>query len=95
MVYKINLFIRTFNEETMETTVTTKRSNHSFSPRMKMEVLRYVVICAFLAVVNWLTNPAYWWVLWVMAGWGINLVLSIVGHYVMGGEKENKKTINQ
>lgn len=29
-----------------------------------------VVVCAFLAFVNWQTSPHYWWVLWVIAGMG-------------------------
>ena len=36
-----------------------------------------VVICAFLAFVNWQTSPHYWWVLWVIAGWGLNIALSL------------------
>ena len=36
------------------------------------------MVCAFLAFVNWQTSPRYWWVLWVIAGWGLNIVLSLV-----------------
>ena len=36
-----------------------------------------VVVCAFLAFVNWQTSPHYWWVLWVIAGWGLNIALSL------------------
>jgi len=35
------------------------------------------VVCAFLAFVNWQTSPHYWWVLWVIAGWGLNIALSL------------------
>ena len=37
----------------------------------------FVVVCAFLAFVNWQTSPHYWWVLWVIAGWGLNIALSL------------------
>ena len=36
-----------------------------------------VVVCTFLAFVNWQTSPHYWWVLWVIAGWGLNIALSL------------------
>ena len=36
---------------------------------------RYVIVIALLAVVNYLTSPDYWWVLWVTGGWGLALVL--------------------
>lgn len=35
---------------------------------------------AFLAGVNALTTPHYWWVLWVMAGWGLGLILDLIFH---------------
>lgn len=38
----------------------------------------YTVICTFLAFVNWQTSPHYWWVLWVIAGWGLGIVLSLL-----------------
>ena len=40
---------------------------------------RQVIVWAVtLAVVNWLTSPHYWWVLWVIGGWGLQLLLSLV-----------------
>ncbi len=46
-----------------------------------MRLLQYAVINAFLAFVNWMTSPYYWWVLWVMAGWGIALVLDMINKW--------------
>ena len=46
-----------------------------------------VVICAFLAFVNWQTSPHYWWVVWVMAGWGLNLILSLAW-YLTGCDED-------
>jgi pilus assembly protein TadC len=34
----------------------------------------YIVINVFLFVVNFLTNPGYWWFLFVTFFWGIGLV---------------------
>lgn len=44
--------------------------------RLIREWITYAVICAFLAGVNAL----YWWVLWVMAGWGLGLILDLIFH---------------
>ena len=38
----------------------------------------YVVINLFLVAVNWFTSPHYWWVLWVIAGWGISLLITAI-----------------
>ena len=40
-------------------------------------ITTYVAVCAFLTFVNWYTSPHYWWVLWVIAGWGLNIALSL------------------
>lgn len=39
--------------------------------RFYLHLLRYVVVVLALVAVNLLTTPHQWWVLWVMAGWGI------------------------
>ena len=51
---------------------------HRQTPPFRALVLTTcVVVCAFLAFVNWQTSPHYWWVLWVIAGWGLNIALSL------------------
>ena len=40
-----------------------------------MHVVQYVVIIAFLAVVNLLTSPRYLWVGWAALGWGLGLAM--------------------
>ncbi len=35
----------------------------------------YIVINAFLAVLNLLTDPSYLWFLWVAGGWGLAIAL--------------------
>lgn len=38
----------------------------------------YVVVNAFLVVVWWITSPnGYFWPIWVIAGWGVGLLLNI------------------
>ena len=36
------------------------------------------VINLFLIAINWFTSPHYWWVLWVIAGWGISLLMTAI-----------------
>lgn len=47
-----------------------------------MSIVKYLVVNAFLVFVNLMTTPNYLWVLWVIAGWGIGLVLTIVTNYL-------------
>lgn len=49
-----------------------------FARRFTRRLTTYIVVCAFLAFVNWHTSPHYWWVAWVAAGWGLSIVLSLV-----------------
>jgi len=44
--------------------------------------VKYLVVNAFLVFVNLMTTPNYLWVLWVIAGWGIGLILTIVTNYL-------------
>ena len=55
--------------------------------RLFRRITTYVAVCAFLAFVNWYTSPHYWWVVWVMAGWGLNLILSLVW-YLTGCDED-------
>lgn len=34
----------------------------------------YAIVITGLVIINWLTSPHYWWVLWTMMGWGIGLL---------------------
>lgn len=53
-----------------------------FSLHVTMNIVKYIVINVFLVVVNWLTTPHYWWVLWVIAGWGVGLSLNLLSEYL-------------
>lgn len=46
-----------------------------------MRITSYIVVNAFLTFVNFMTNPNYWWVLWVMGGWGIGLALDLINKW--------------
>jgi len=38
-----------------------------------LHLAQYVVVIAALAVLNLLTSPHYWWVVWPALGWGIGI----------------------
>jgi hypothetical protein len=38
-------------------------------------LLTYVIVMAGLVVINFLTSPGYFWVIWPMLGWGIGVVV--------------------
>jgi len=44
---------------------------------LKTHVVAYVVVNAFLVVVWALSGVGYFWPVWVMAGWGIGLVMNV------------------
>lgn len=50
-------------------------------------LLYYVVVCGFLAFINYINSPQYWWVLWVVAGWGIAVLLQ-VGEWLIYRKQE-------
>lgn len=60
----------------------------SATRKLQRELIRYGVTCTLLAVINYLTSPHYWWVLWVVAGWGFTLVLPLL-YQLAGCAEEN------
>src|SRR5258708_38298500 len=47
-------------------------------------LVTYVVINAFLAVLNLLTDPSYLWFLWVAGGWGLAVALHAYNSFAQG-----------
>jgi hypothetical protein len=56
----------------------------------------YVVVITGIALINWVTNPDYWWVVWPMIGWGIGIGAHAVAVFfegsLLGPEWEERKT---
>lgn len=73
----------------MELTNTSPDKRRLFGRWFARRITTYLVVCAFLAFVNWQTSPHYWWVAWVAAGWGLNLVLSLVWHLTDCDDENN------
>jgi len=40
----------------------------------------YTVVIAGIALINWITSPSFWLVVWPMVGWGIGLAARRIGH---------------
>lgn len=38
----------------------------------------YAAVIFMLTIINWITSPSYWWVLWVAFGWGISFLIRAV-----------------
>lgn len=64
---------------------------HRFARRFARQLIVWAVTCSFLAVVNWQTSPHYWWVLWVIAGWGLQLILSLAFYLFDCDEEETAR----
>lgn len=52
-----------------------------------MSWVSYIVICGFLAIVNYATSDHYPWVLWVMAGWGLGQLIHTVDYMLARAER--------
>ena len=59
-----------------------------FARGFARQVIVWAVTCAFLAIANWLTSPHYWWVLWVIGGWGLQLLIAFALYLFDGEENE-------
>lgn len=52
-----------------------KTATSKMDRRLIREWVTYIVVCLFLTFVNWMTSPHRWWVLWVIAAWGLGIAL--------------------
>ena len=55
----------------------------------------YVVVNAFLFLMNWFTAPGYYWAFWPMMGWGIGLVLHGASVFVFDDDAETLERMTQ
>lgn len=74
----------------METTTNSSKSGNLFTNQMKKQVAQYVIVCTFLAIVNYVTDPSHGWVLWVIACWGLSLGMDLIRAYFR--DEESKET---
>ncbi len=76
----------------METNLKNTEKKGQFKRWMTRKGITYVTVCGFLTFVNAYTTPHRWWVLWVIAGWGLSLGLSIAYYLTDCDNSENYKT---
>lgn len=62
--------------------------NKKIPAELKVKLAVYVVNCLFLTLVNCVTSPHYWWVCWVVLGWGLNIVLGWIIWYFEKNEED-------
>lgn len=71
----------------MELIRTPEEKRRRFTRWYSRKAITYVAVCAFLTLVNALTSPGDWWVVWVIAGWGLGMVLSLA-YYLFDCDEE-------
>jgi len=60
--------------------------------------VQYVLVVSLLTVINALTMPKYWWVQWVIMGWGIGVFfhwLQISERFGLFGSKWEKEQVEK
>ena len=67
----------------MELTNTSPDKRRLFGRWFARRITTYLVVCAFLAFVNWQTSPHYWWVAWVAAGFMLLSLALIVSGIIL------------
>ena len=58
----------------------------------------YIFTNIFLFIINWITSPVYWWVIWPILGWGIGLAanwFSVFGEEKFLGKDWEKRKIQE
>lgn len=73
----------------METRILKKGKRRRFNRRFRRKMIAFAVICTFLTFVNWMITPGSWWVLWVVAGWGLDLLLNALYYFADCDEECN------
>ncbi|MBS9777980.1 MAG: helix-turn-helix domain-containing protein [Gammaproteobacteria bacterium] len=46
--------------------------------RFYKDLFIFFIMVVFLTAINWFTSPSYWWVIWVVLGWGLSFVIRAV-----------------
>ncbi len=43
-----------------------------------IDLFTFLIVIAFLTLLNWYVSPDYWWVVWVALAWGLKIILRAV-----------------
>lgn len=50
----------------------------------------YVIVNAFLAIINWVFTPQFWWVLFPVFFWGIGVFVDFIKAFVFIGKFDSE-----
>lgn len=67
-----------------------EKSRRRARRRLLRKTTNFVVICAFLTALNYMTSPGAWWVQWVVIGWGLHIALSLLWYLFDCDEEADK-----
>ena len=51
----------------------------------------YVIVNAFLAVINWLYTPEFWWVLFPIVFWGIGIFVKFLNAFAFSNRFDSEE----
>ena len=58
-------------------------------------LVTYLIVNLFLAILNLITSPGHWWFIWVVLGWGIGIAFQAYNVFgknaLFGSEWEERK----
>lgn len=72
----------------METVRKLERIARRLPSYLKFRIMQYVVMNLFLVLLNYVTSPNCWWVVWVVFGWGLSLSIEIISWYYTNKEEK-------
>ncbi|MBL8008555.1 MAG: 2TM domain-containing protein [Ignavibacteria bacterium] len=61
-------------------------------------LVTYIIVNTFLAIINIITSPGHYWFIWVVIGWGIGLAFqafSVFGKNVLFGREWEERKIKE
>lgn len=75
----------------MKTDPAPRTTSRKIPRRIVRQTSTFVLVCVFLTFVNCMTTPGHWWVVWVIAGWGLSLAVSLVHHWIGWDDDETPR----
>ncbi len=51
----------------------------------------YIVVNAFLAIINWIYTPGFWWVCFPLLFWGIGIFVRFLHAFVISDRFDNEE----
>ena len=68
-----------------------KRDQAKAKVEFRIHLYTYIAVIVFLAIINLITSPEYFWFIWPMLGWGIGIVVRAFVVYFSGDAQSLKE----